>query len=66
MASFPSTPNKPQHRDESVEDVRLNAEEGWDLIFQSFGSAKDLFAAFGGGEAYLRGERAAWDSGQLT
>ena len=37
----------------------LTADEGWDLIFSLFGSAKDLYAEYGGGEAWLKSERAA-------
>lgn len=39
----------------------LTAEEGWDLIVSLFGSAKDLYAEVGGGEAWIRSERAAWN-----
>ncbi len=39
---------------------QLTADEGWDLIFSLFGSAKDLYAEYGGGEAWLKAERAAW------
>jgi hypothetical protein len=41
----------------------LSAEEGWELILGSFGSAKELYAEYGGGEAWLRQERASWDPG---
>ena len=38
----------------------LTVDEGWDLIFSLFGSAKDLYAKVGGAEAWIRSERAAW------
>jgi hypothetical protein len=38
----------------------LPTEEGWNLILRSFGSAKDLYAEYGGGEAWLRAERESW------
>jgi hypothetical protein len=43
---------------------QLTADEGWDLIFSLFGSAKDLYAEYGGGEAWLKAERAPrrWNS----
>lgn len=43
---------------------KLSAEEGWELIFQSFGSARELYVEYGGGEAWLRAEREAWGEGQ--
>lgn len=42
------------------EDVDLSAQENWELIFRMFGSGKEMFAEYGGGEAFLRAERAAW------
>ncbi len=39
----------------------LSYEEGWDLIFSLFGTAKEMYAPYGGGEAWLRSERAAWN-----
>jgi hypothetical protein len=39
----------------------LSAEEGWELILRSFGSGKDLYAEYGGGEAWLRAERESWN-----
>ena len=38
----------------------LSAEEGWDLILRSFGSGKELYSEYGGGEAWLRQERESW------
>jgi hypothetical protein len=38
----------------------LTVDEGWDLIFSLFGSAKELYAKAGGAEAWIRSERAAW------
>ena len=46
--------------DKWEKEPRLSAEEGWELIFSLFGSAKDLYAAYGGGEACLKAERAGW------
>ena len=37
----------------------LTADEGWNLILSLFDSAKDLYAEVGGGEAWIRSERAA-------
>jgi hypothetical protein len=39
----------------------LSAEEGWELILRSFGSGKELYAEYGGGEAWLRAERESWN-----
>lgn len=39
----------------------LTKDEGWDLIFSLFGSAKDLYAQVGGAEAWIQSERAAWE-----
>src|SRR5580692_773752 len=38
-------------------DVRLSRQEAWDRLR---GSMKDVFAEYGGGEAYLRAERASF------
>jgi hypothetical protein len=57
MASHLIVPNESDTR----ADRQLSADEGWELIFQSFGSGKELYAEFGGGEAFLRAERAAWE-----
>jgi hypothetical protein len=54
------TPTDNASQEAQQEERLLSADEGWDLIFQSFGSGKGLFAKFGGGEALLRGERTAW------
>jgi len=43
---------------------QLTAEEGWELILRSLGSAKELYADCGGGEAWLRAEREAWGEEQ--
>jgi hypothetical protein len=43
---------------------RLSAEEGWDLILRSFGSGTELYAEYGGGEAWLRAERESWSEEQ--
>ena len=40
---------------------RLSYDEGWDLIFSMFGSAREMYAEVGGAEAFMRAERAAWD-----
>ena len=40
----------------------LSFDEGWELILRSFGSAKDLYAEYGGGEAWLRAERESWSA----
>lgn len=53
MATAPNPALPPETR-------QLTAEEGWDLIFSLFGTAKDLYAEYGGGEAWLKAERAAW------
>jgi hypothetical protein len=39
---------------------RLTKDEGWNLIFSLFGTAKDLYAPYGGGDSWLRAERDAW------
>ena len=39
---------------------KLSADEGWELILTSFGTARDLYAEYGGGEAWLRAERESW------
>jgi hypothetical protein len=51
MGSNPTPPSN------DLDEKPLTADEGWDLIFSSFGSAKDIYAEYGGGEA---SERAAW------
>jgi hypothetical protein len=38
-------------------DVRLSRQEAWNRLR---GSMKDVFAEYGGGEAYLRAERASF------
>jgi hypothetical protein len=43
---------------------RLSIDEGWDLILRSYGSAKDVFAEYGGGKAWLRSERESWGEEQ--
>ena len=61
MASQPN-PLQPllPYEDEIDREPPLSAEEGWDLLFSLFGSAKELYAKYGGGEAFLRAERASW------
>ncbi len=44
----------------------LSREEGWDLIFGLFGTAKEAYAAVGGSDAWMRSERAAWDQKDLS
>lgn len=39
---------------------KVSADEGWELILASLGTAKELYAVCGGGEAWLRAEREAW------
>jgi hypothetical protein len=45
----------------ALPDQPLTREEGWDLIFSLFGSAKESYAQVGGSEAWMRSERAAWN-----
>jgi hypothetical protein len=56
MASQPVSPVAPE-----LEESLLSRNDGWDLIFSLFGTAKDLYAPYGGGEAWLRSERAGWN-----
>ncbi len=54
----PLTPGVPV---EESHECRLSYDEGWDLIFSLFGSAKEAYAEVGGSDAFMRAERAAWD-----
>ena len=64
MAAAQTSVYGPLTLEEQIErwesDPPLSAEEGWDLLFSLFGSAKKLYAKYGGGEAFLRSERASW------
>ncbi len=53
--------------DDDVEnEPKLSYEEGWDLIFSLFGSAKEMYASVGGSDAFLREERAAWEEDHVA
>ena len=53
MASHAVQPD-PSHASHS-------AEAGWKLILESLGSGRELYAEYGGGEAWLRAERESWN-----
>jgi hypothetical protein len=44
----------------SEDEPRLSYDEGWDLIFSLFGTAKEVYAEVGGSDAFMRAERASW------
>lgn len=44
----------------ALDEQPLTREQGWDLIFSLFGTAKQAYAGVGGSEAWIRSERAAW------
>ena len=44
---------------------RLSYDQGWELIFSLFGTAKEAYAEYGGAEAFIRAERAAWGEDDL-
>jgi len=56
--SIPSASTKAPNAE--LTDKPLTCEEGWDLIFSLFGSAKEAYAKVGGSEAWMRSERAGW------
>ena len=60
MASQPTPVNPLPSEEELDGESPLSAEEGWKLIYSLFGSARELYAEYGGGEAFLRAERASW------
>ena len=54
MASQPTLQDT--RGDQTTGDERpLTRDEAWDLIFSLRGSAKEMFAEVGGGEAWIRG-----------
>ena len=60
MASQPNPVKRPVSDEEFMSEEPLSAEEGWRLIRSLYGSAHELYAEYGGGEAFLKAERAAW------
>jgi len=63
MASHPILPGLSAAEGAGETERRLSSEQGWNLIFSLFGSAKDIYAEFGGGEAWIQAEREAWTPG---
>ena len=65
MASQPTPLKQTASEDEADREPPLSAEEGWKLIYSLFGSARELYAEYGGGEAFLRAERASWGKDEV-
>ena len=61
MATHPVIAEMPADLNVEENEPRLSREEGWQLIFSMFGTAKEMYAEVGGSDAFMREERAAWD-----
>ena len=61
MAFHSIPPESNEASNTELAEKPLTQNEGWDLIFSLFGSAKEAYTEVRGSEAWMRSERAAWD-----